>query len=46
LKEEYPSWYGWKYSSFNDAYFEFENLLKLIMEKISSEKHPTPNNGV
>lgn len=38
LKEEYPWWYGWKYSSFNNGYFEFENLLKLIIEKINSEK--------
>ncbi len=38
LKEEYPWWYGWKYSSFNDGYFEFENLLKLIIRKINSEK--------
>jgi hypothetical protein len=38
LKEEDLWWYGWKYSSFNDAYFEFENLLKLIMGKINSKK--------
>ncbi|MCT4697543.1 PD-(D/E)XK nuclease family protein [Tenacibaculum haliotis] len=38
LKEEYPWWYGWKYSSLNDGYSDFENLLKLIIEKINSEK--------
>lgn len=31
-------WYGWKYSSLNKGYVDFENLLNLIIEKISSEK--------
>lgn len=31
-------WYGWKNTSFKDAYFDFENLLKLVMQ--TTAKHP------
>jgi len=38
LKEGDPWWYGWKYTSFNDGYVEFEYLLKSVLEKVNSLK--------
>ena len=38
LKEDEPWWYGWKYTSFNNGYMEFENLLKEILTRINSTK--------
>jgi len=31
-------WYGWKYTTFNDGYFELECLLNQVLEKLSSLK--------
>ena len=36
LKAEEPWWYGWKYTTFNDGSSDFEDLLKLVLEKINS----------
>ena len=38
MKEDDSWWYGWKYTSFNDGYKEFEYLLKSVLEKINSMK--------
>lgn len=38
LKEEISWWYGWKHTSFRDAYFDFEYLLKIVLERINSMK--------
>lgn len=38
LEEEEPWWYGWKYTSLNDGFLEFENLLKLVIDKINNIK--------
>ena len=38
LKEENPWWYGWKYTSFSDAYNDFEYLLKVVLERVNSIK--------
>jgi hypothetical protein len=36
LNEGDPMWYGWKYTTFNEGYNDFQNLLKLVLEKINS----------
>lgn len=38
LKEDSSWWHGWKYTSFSNGYLEFENLLKIVLERINSTK--------
>jgi hypothetical protein len=38
LIDEEPWWYGWKYTTFNDGYFDLKNLIKLVREEMDTEK--------